>query len=131
MVVVGECLKIWGWNVSDFFKLGWEVEVLFFVFDCDDVMDFLEFELLFIDEGLVNFIVIEDEVFEFDSDFDFDDDFLDFIILLLGNCFDFRLDNCLIWNDWLSQLDIDNGFDRDDWFNLDDDLVFNLLQLDF
>lgn len=130
MAAVGERLKIRGWNVSDPPKLGREVEAPSSVPDRDDVMDFPEPEPPSIDEGPVNPIVIEDEIFEPDSDFDFDDDFLDPITPPPGNRPNPRPDNRPTWNDRPSQPDTDNGFDRDDWFNSDDDPAPNPPQPD-
>jgi LysM repeat protein len=130
MAAVGERLKIRGWNVGDPPKLSREQDSTPTTPDRDDVIDFPDPEPPSIDEGPVRPIVIEDEVFEPDNDFDFDDDFLDPITPPPGNRPDPKPDNRPSWDDRPNKPDTDNGFDRDDWFNSDDDPAPNPPQPD-
>lgn len=117
MAAVGERLKIRGWNVSDPPRLSREVEPPPSDPDRDDVMDFPEPEPPSIDEEPINPITIEDEVFEPDSDFNFDDDFLDPITPPPGNRPDPQPDGRPSWNDRPGTPPTDDGFDDEGWFN--------------
>ncbi|MEQ8703887.1 MAG: LysM peptidoglycan-binding domain-containing protein [Phaeodactylibacter sp.] len=118
MAAVGERLKIRGWNISDPPKLSRGASETTTAPDRPDVIDFPEPEPPSIDEGPIDPIVIEDEVFEPDNDFDFDEDFLEPITPPPGNRPDPRPDNRPTWNDRPANTGTDNGFD-DDRFNTD------------
>lgn len=120
MAAVGERLKIRGWNVSDAPRLGKDAgKEEPTTPDRPDVIDFPEPEPPSIAEDPVNPIVIEDEVFEPDDDFDFDEDFLEPITPPPGNRPNPRPDNRPTWDDQPNTPDTDNDFDNDDWFDND------------
>lgn len=85
MAALGERLKIRGWNVSDPPQLSREVQEEEESPDRPNDIDFPEPEPPQVEEDPIEPITIEDEVFEPDSDFDFDEDFLEPITPPPGN----------------------------------------------
>ena len=126
MPAVGERLKIRGWNVGDAPKLSAGQNTTPTVPDRPDIIDFPDPEPPVIREDPVDPIVIEDEVFEPDDDFNFDDDFLDPISAPpITRPNPDRPTNPQTWNNGNNNqgntADTDNGFDNDDWFNNEPD----------